>query len=240
MRTSTTIALSLLAACLASGCAIGDVADPMTTRTLEPSYGDSGPRALDGGPSTAGDAGAATPPPTPVPVDGGVVMPPPAPPPSAGPTPLLCGRTYDQQLAYFTHTGDVSVVSLGHRDGTTLPADEGGGSCGSTCTEQVTRIANGASISGVFTGMSTFSIQGASSSEGGVGTAIIDVCGVRLPAFPLYAPGTGTPGFNNLPSPGHPVPVDATCTFTITATGGYIDVRAVTTACPSGPTQPFG
>lgn len=239
MRTITTLTLSLLTACLASGCATGDVVDPMTTRMPEPVYGDSGPRVLDGGPAMGGDAGTTTPVPVPVPVDAGTATPPPVSPPPGGPALLLCGRTYDQQTTYFTHTGDVSVVTLRHRDGTALPADEGGASCGSTCTEQVTRIANGASISGVFTGMSTFNIQGASSSEEGVGTAIVDVCGVRLPAFPLYAPGTGTPGFNNLPSPGHPVSVDETCTFTITATGGYIDVRAVTTSCPAGPTQPF-
>jgi hypothetical protein len=36
------------------------------------------------------------------------------------------------------------------------------------------------------------------------------------------------------------VPVDATCVFTITASGGYVDIRAVTTSCPGGPSQPFG
>ncbi|GEM_PF-6722917 len=232
MRTFTTLTLSLLAVCLTSGCATGDGLDLMTTRTPAASEGDGGATAADGGAPRGGDASTA--------VDSGAVVATPDAGTIGGPVPLLCGRTYDQQTEFFTRSGDVSVVTLRHRDGTALPADEGGASCGSTCTEQVTRLANGASISGLFTGMSTFNIQGASSAEDGVGSVIVEVCGTRLPPFDLAAPGTGTPGFNNLPSPGFAVPVEATCTFTITATGGYVDVRAVTTSCPSGPTQPFG
>lgn len=163
--------------------------------------------------------------------DAGAAMPPP--PTPTGPLPLRCGRTYDQEIAYFDTTGDVSVVFMFHRDGTSLPAEEGGAPCGDGCEEHVLRLRDGATLSGAFADIQTFNVQGASSSEPGVGTLVVEACGVTIGEWGLHVERASAPGFNNFPSPGWPVPPGASCTFTVRARGGYVDVRAVTTTCAS-------
>ena len=148
---------------------------------------------------------------------------------------LKNGRTYDQESTYIQWNGSVSYINLYHRDGTSLPPSEGGGSCGSGCTEQVTRIQNGSSVSGNFTFLNTFNVQVATTGDGGAGTAIIRACGQVIASQNLYLSGGGTPGFNNYPNPAWSVPTSGDCTWSITASGGYVDFRAVTTSFRSAP-----
>ena len=148
---------------------------------------------------------------------------------------LKNGRTYDQESSYIQWNGSVSYVSLYHRDNTSLPPSEGGASCNGGCTEQVTRIQNGGSVSGNFTYLQTFNIQVAYSGDPGVGTAVIKACGQTIATQNLYVSGDSTPGFNNFPSPAWSVPTAGDCTWSISATGGYVDFRAVTTSYRSTP-----
>jgi hypothetical protein len=148
---------------------------------------------------------------------------------------LKSGRTYDEERGYFQWNGSVSYVSLYHRDNTYLPDSEGGGSCDRGCTESVTRIQNGSSVSGNFTFLKTFNVQVAYTGDRAVGTAIIRACDTIIASVNLYTPGAGSPGFNNLPSPAWNVPTSGDCTWSITASGGYVDFRAVTTTYRPAP-----
>jgi hypothetical protein len=143
---------------------------------------------------------------------------------------LKNGRTYDQERTYIQWNGSVSNVTIYHKDNTSLPSSEGGGSCANGCTETVTRIQNGSSISGNFTFLSTFSIQAAMTGDRNVGTVVVRACGQVIASQNLYASGAGSPGFNNYPSPAWSVPTSGDCTWSITASGGYVDIRAVTTS----------
>ena len=148
---------------------------------------------------------------------------------------LRNGRTYDQETNYIQRNGSVSYISLFHRDNTSLPAAEGGASCSNGCTEQVTRLQSGSSISGNFTYLQTFSVQVAYSGDSNVGTAIIQACGQTIRTEDLYIANQGTPGFNNVPNPAWNVPTAGDCAWSITASGGYVDVRAVTTVYRTTP-----
>lgn len=148
---------------------------------------------------------------------------------------LKNGRTYDQERNYIQWNGSVAYINLYHRDNTTLPASEGGTYCGNGCTEQVTRIQDGSSISGNFTYLQTFNVQVAYSGDSNVGSAIVRACGQVIRNEDLYIPNQGTPGFNNLPSPAWNVPTAGDCTWSITASGGYVDLRAVTTTYRTTP-----
>lgn len=148
---------------------------------------------------------------------------------------LKNGRTYDQETGYIQWNGSVSFINLFHRDNTSLPASEGGGSCNSGCTEQVTRIQGGSSISGNFTYLQTFNVQAAYSGDPNVGTVTIRACGQTIRTENLYIANQGTPGFNNLPSPAWNVPTAGDCTWSISASGGYVDFRAVTTVYRTTP-----
>jgi hypothetical protein len=148
---------------------------------------------------------------------------------------LKNGRTFDQETSYIQWNGSVGYVSLYHADGTSLPPSEGGGSCGAGCTETVTRIQNGGSVSGNFTYLSTFNVQVAYSGASGMGTAVIKACGQTIYTQNMYMAGSGTPGFVNMPAPAWSVPTAGDCTWSISATGGYVDFRAVTTAYRSTP-----
>jgi hypothetical protein len=148
---------------------------------------------------------------------------------------LKSGRTYDQERTYIQWNGSVSYVSLYHRDNTSLPASEGGVNCNNGCTETVTRIQNGGSVSGNFTFLKTFNVQVAYTGDSSVGKAIIRACGTVIATVDLYTPGSGAPGFNNFPSPAWNVPTSGDCTWSITASGGYVDFRAVTTSYRDSP-----
>lgn len=148
---------------------------------------------------------------------------------------LKNGRTFDQESNYIQWNGSVGYITLFHRDNTSLPPSEGGGSCNNGCTEQVTRIQSGSSISGNFTYLQSFNVQVAYSGDSNVGTAIIRACGQTIRTEDLYIANQGTPGFNNLPSPAWGVPTAGDCTWSITASGGYVDFRAVTTVYRTTP-----
>lgn len=148
---------------------------------------------------------------------------------------LRNGRTYDQESTYIQWNGSVAYVNTFHRDSTSLPPSEGGASCGSGCTEQVTRIQNGSSISGNFTYLQTFNVQAAYSGDPAVGTVTVQACGQVIFSSNLYLANQSAPGFNNLPSPAWSVPTAGDCTWSISASGGYVDVRAVTTTYRTTP-----
>lgn len=140
------------------------------------------------------------------------------------------GRTYDQELDYIAWDGQVSIVTLKHKDGTALPPSEGGTSCGAGCDEAVTRIEDGASIWGRFTSLATINIQLATTGEAGAGAAIFQACNTQVGKYDLYYSGGGLPGFNNLPSPAWNVPTSGECEWRVTASGGFVYFRAVTVA----------
>ncbi len=148
---------------------------------------------------------------------------------------LRNGRTYDQESRYIQWNGSVAYVNLFHRDNTSLPPAEGGASCTGGCTEQVTRIQSGSSISGNFTYLSTFNIQAAYSGDDRVGTVTVRACGQIIFSDDLYIANQSVPGFNNLPNPAWNVPTAGDCTWSISASGGYVDVRAVTTVYRTTP-----
>ena len=141
---------------------------------------------------------------------------------------LKNGRTYDQETGYIQWNGSVGFVTVTHADGTSLPPSEGGAPC-NPCTETVTRIYSGSSISGNFTYLQTFNIQAESNGDPANGTMTVSACGQVIATKNLYVPGAGLPGFNNYPSPAWSVPTAGNCTWSISASGGYVDVRAVTT-----------
>lgn len=148
---------------------------------------------------------------------------------------LRNGRTFDQESNFIQWNGSVGYITLFHRDNTSLPPAEGGTNCGSGCTEQVTRIQSGSSVSGNFTYLQSFNVQVAYSGDTNVGTAIIKACGQTIRTEDLYIANQGTPGFNNVPSPAWSVPTAGDCTWSITASGGYVDFRAVTTVYRTTP-----
>lgn len=153
---------------------------------------------------------------------------------------LRDGRTYDQESSYIQWNGSVAYVNLFHRDSTSLPPSEGSASCNSGCTEQVTRIQNGSSVSGNFTYLRTFNVQVAYSGDHNVGTVTVRACGHVIFTDNLYIANQSTPGFNNLPSPAWNVPTAGDCAWSISASGGYIDIRAVTTTYRTTPAPTVG
>lgn len=141
---------------------------------------------------------------------------------------LKNGRTYDQERTYIQWNGSVAYINLYHKDQTSLPASEGGDSCADGCTEQVTRIQSGSSISGNFTNLQGINVQVASTGNSAAGTAIIRVCGQIIASEKLYKSKAKSPGFYNAPTPMWSVPTAGDCTWSITASGGYVDFRAIT------------
>ena len=148
---------------------------------------------------------------------------------------LRNGRTYDQERNYIQWNGSVAYINLFHRDNTSLPPSEGGANCNGGCTEQVTRIQSGSSISGNFTYLSTFNVQAAYSGDNQVGTVTVRACGQIIFSDDLYIANQSAPGFNNLPVPAWNVPTAGDCAWSISASGGYVDVRAVTTVYRTTP-----
>jgi hypothetical protein len=139
---------------------------------------------------------------------------------------LLEGRTYDQahDTGYIDWTGTVQYINLLHKDGTSLPPDEGGTYCGAGCREEVTRISNGWEVSGSFDRNTTyFEVMVAFSHDFNVGDAVLSACSATM-TYTLYAgPGFSLPGFVSMS-----MNVPAGCrTWTLTASGGYVDFRSV-------------
>lgn len=139
---------------------------------------------------------------------------------------LLEGRTYDQahNTGFIDWSGTVQYFLLIHKDGSSLPPEEGGASCLAGCQEQITRISNGSAVSGSFTrDVTYFEVMVAFSHDFGVGDAVLSACSASS-TYTLYAgPGFSLPGFVSMP-----LNVPAGCrTWTLTASGGYVDFRSV-------------
>jgi len=144
-------------------------------------------------------------------------------------TALQTGRTYDQahNTGFIDWAGSVSYIMLTHRDGTSLPPSEGGASCGSGCTEQVTRVGNGGQVSGAFQrNVTNFEVMVAFTHDGAVGTAVLQACSTSQSLNLYSGPGGGLPGFVSFV-----MSVPAGCrTWSLRASGGYVDFRAVDVA----------
>ncbi len=146
------------------------------------------------------------------------------------------GRVHDQvhNSGYIDWAGSVQYVYLTHKDGTSLPPEEGGTYCGSGCTEWVTRIGNGGIASGSFDrDASYFEAMVAFTRDGGVGTATLWACG-SVTTWYLYNTGGSLPGFVSMP-----VSVPAGCrSWSLSASGGYVDFRAVEVGYIGPPSTP--
>lgn len=240
---STSLAL-VACAVLAVGCADGGSHRRGGSMGVAPATPDAGAWATaDGGGGWGGAAdggGAAADvavyPLGPVPgVDAGTT--PPIEPVLPGVPALRCGRTYDHETSHLLRGGAPDFATIRHRDGTSLPADEGGASCGGSggCSENVTLLCDGDSLTGVLENAATFSVQGAQSGEPGTGSLVVTLCGEELPAM-SYAVDSGTlPGFVNGPQPAAPLPTRERCEVSVRAVGGCVWVRAVTVTCPTAP-----
>jgi hypothetical protein len=139
---------------------------------------------------------------------------------------LIEGRTYDQahNFGYIDWSGSVWYTNIYHRSLTVKSPDEGGQFCGSGCTEPVSHISSGSSISGSFQReVSYFEAMGAYEwVGGGVGTITVSACG-SSGSWNLQKPNNNTPGFNSFP-----ISVPAGCrTWSVRASGGHVHVRSV-------------
>jgi hypothetical protein len=148
-----------------------------------------------------------------------------------GVPPLRCGRTYDHETSMLVRGGAPAFATMRHRDGTSLPASEGGASCGSGCDEEVTRLCDGDSLTGVLMNAETFSVQGAQSGEDGTGSLVVTVCGEELAPMSYSVDTSTLPGFVNGPQPAASVPTLDRCEVSVRAVGGCVWVRAVTVTC---------
>jgi hypothetical protein len=135
------------------------------------------------------------------------------------------GRTYDQahDTGYIDWSGSAQYVYLTHKDGTYLPPQEGGASCGSGCSEWVTRLGNGGLASGVFDrNVSYFEVMVAFSPNSSVGSAVLRACSAVV-TWNLYNSAGSLPGFVSMY-----LTVPTGCrSWSIAASGGYVDFRSV-------------
>ena len=134
------------------------------------------------------------------------------------------GRTYDQahNSGYIDWNGSAQYVNITHRDGSYLPSEEGGASCGSGCSEWVTRLGNGGTASGLFDrNVSYFEVMVELTREGGVGTATLQACSASM-SWSLYN-NTSMPGYISMI-----LAVPAGCrSWSLSASGGFVDFRSV-------------
>ena len=141
-------------------------------------------------------------------------------------TALIEGRTYDQahNSGKIDWNGSVWYTNIYHRSMTVKSADEGGELCTSGCTEPVTHISSGSSISGSFQrDVTYFEAMGAYEwVGGGVGTITVSACGSSA-LWNLQKPNNNTPGFNSFS-----ISVPAGCrTWSVRASGGHVHIRSV-------------
>lgn len=134
------------------------------------------------------------------------------------------GRTYDQahNSGYIDWSGPVQYVYITHRDGSSLPPEEGGASCGSGCSEWVTRLGNGGTASGSFDrNVSYFEVMVEFTREGGVGTATLQACSASMSWY-LYN-NTSLPGYVSMI-----LAVPSGCrSWSLSASGGFVDFRSI-------------
>lgn len=134
------------------------------------------------------------------------------------------GRTYDQahNSGYIDWSGPVQYVYITHRDGSSLPPEEGGAYCGSGCSEWVTRLGNGGRASGSFDRtVSYFEVMVEFTPEGGVGTATLQACSASMSWY-LYN-NSSVPGYVSMI-----LAVPSGCrSWSLTASGGFVDFRSI-------------
>jgi len=138
------------------------------------------------------------------------------------------GRTFDEESAYVKWSGYVEFVPLLHKDATTLPPSEGGASCAAGCTEQVTKISDGAAVWGRFKGITSINVQLATSAEAGVGTASFEACAQTVGSYPLKSASVSPAAFSDSPATAWKVPTAGECDWKVSAKGGFVYFRAVT------------
>ncbi len=135
------------------------------------------------------------------------------------------GRTYDQAhgSGYIDWSGSAQYVYLTHRDGTSLPPEEGGASCGASCSEWVTRLGNGGSAGGSFDrDVSYFEAMVGFTRDGSVGTATLRACSASV-SWNLYNGSTTLPGFVSMT-----LVVPSGCrSWSLSASGGFVDFRSI-------------
>jgi len=135
------------------------------------------------------------------------------------------GRTYDQahNTGYIDWSGSAQYVYITHRDGTSLPPEEGGTFCGSGCSEWVTRLGNGGIASGSFDrDVSYFEALVEFTREGGVGTATLQACSASMSWY-LYNGAGNTPGYVSMI-----LAVPSGCrSWSLSASGGFVDFRSI-------------
>jgi len=134
------------------------------------------------------------------------------------------GRTYDQahDTGYIDWSGPVQYVYVTHRDGSSLPPQEGGTFCTPSCSEWVTRLGNGGVASGMFDrDVSYFEIMVEFTPDSNVGNATLRACSA-VDTWTLQS-GSGLPGFVSMI-----LTVPAGCrSWSLTASGGYVDFRSI-------------
>lgn len=134
------------------------------------------------------------------------------------------GRTYDQShdSGYIDWSGPAQYVYITHRDGSSLPPEEGGAFCGSGCSEWVTRLGNGGTASGSFDrNVSYFEVMVEFTREGGVGTSTLQACSASMSWY-LYN-NTSVPGYVSMI-----LAVPSGCrSWSLTASGGFVDFRSI-------------
>ncbi len=155
------------------------------------------------------------------------------------------GRTYDQahDMGYLDWNGPAQYFYLTHRDGSSLPPEEGGANCMGSCEEWVTVLGSGGTVSGIFArDVAYFEVMIAFSHDAGIGSAILQACSSYSVSDLYSGPGSGYPGFISVD-----LAVPAGCrTWSLTAEGGFVPFRSVdvyytvtpptpaSTATPSG------
>ncbi|MEP0805585.1 MAG: hypothetical protein HRF47_08855 [Chloroflexota bacterium] len=148
---------------------------------------------------------------------------------STGAAPLAAialqeGRTYDQahNTGYIDWSGPAQYVYITHRDGSSLPPEEGGTYCGSSCSEWVTRLGNGGVASGSFDrNVSYFEVMVGFTPDPGTGSATLRACSAVKTWY--LQTGSGLPGFVSMD-----LTVPSGCrTWSLTASGGYVDFRSI-------------
>jgi len=134
------------------------------------------------------------------------------------------GRTYDQahDTGYIDWSGSAQYVVVTHRDGSSLPPQEGGTFCTPSCTEWVTRLGNGGTASGAFDrNVAYFEVMVEFTPDANVGKSTLRACSA-VDTWTLQS-GSGLPGFVSMV-----LSVPAGCrSWSLTASGGYVDFRSI-------------
>ncbi|MBV5322696.1 MAG: hypothetical protein JZU60_02540 [Ilumatobacteraceae bacterium] len=150
---------------------------------------------------------------------------------------LLAGRTYDQahNTGYMDWSGSVGYEDLYHVDSSSLPPEEGSVYCGTGCTENVTRINDGAVISGSFERDVTY-FEAMAAYEfymNGVGSVVVTACSANF-SQNLGKAKNSDAGFNSFA-----LSVPAGCrTWSVRAAGGYVHLRSVDVEYAAVPPTP--